>query len=459
MDPQDVVTELRVGSMGFSRGKSLFKGVLQHHNTQDSDDKWEARLGLGLGKEVEEQGRHSYVTVGTYDTVQEAAVAYDGANVKYRGSKAVTNFGLSNYLDILENPDAYFSAVVPSYTTLGKTPGDMDEKYICDAAGVQLDTLTVQMMMRKQNGSGGGRKSVRKSWAKITTLKDDADDAKVGTATDSKQHHQQEQQEEAPWTIGGHALPEQFITELLDVTSHLPTIQEPFKHHLPPTTTTENNNNNNSNKEHIPIPVKYDSQGNLVLVHDPGNPLVLPGIGMITELGSLNSVVKQQQQQQQQQKQKQNGGSNQGPALWESNAFRNHHQPTAGSLSSLPGLNIMKNTNVPAICPLPFLSLLANNNINNRTFNVDASGNPYSTGWLDKLDFSTLNNNNNNASILEARNFNFNQGYSSRSSNFNSGGKLGGGKRPWAMDYTVGEVEGGKHNVSRSRQQREQQPK
>jgi AP2-like factor (ANT lineage) len=348
-DPQDVVTELRVGSMGFSRGKSLFKGVVQHHTRDDGDQvdhTWEARLGLG--KEVLEQGPLSYICLGRFNTVEDAAIAYDRANVKYRGSKAVTNFGLSNYLDILEDPDSYLFAIVPSYTTLSNIPDDKDEEYICDAAGVQLDKEALQMR-KKHNVSGvGGRKSVRKSRAKTTTINnDDDDDASAGTATDSKQQYQQ-QQGEAPWIIGGHALPEHFIAELLDFNPHLPTIQVPFKHLPPPTTTTINSNNNN---EHIAIPVKYDAQGNLVLVHDPGNPLVLPGIGMITELGSLNSVVQQQQQQPQQQ-----AKSIEGPALWDSNVFGSHRQ-TAGSLPSFHGLDIgttATTTTVPAtLRPLP----------------------------------------------------------------------------------------------------------
>jgi hypothetical protein len=58
---------------------------------------------------------------------------------------------------------------------------------------------------------------------------------------------------------------------------------------------------------------------------------------------------------------------------------------------------------------------------------MDASGNPYSTGWLDKFDFSTVNNNDNKAPIPEARDLN--QGYSPGNNNLNSGDKLGGGRR------------------------------
>lgn len=50
---------------------------------------------------------NKYLYLGTYSTPEAAAKAYDRAIVKYKGCRAVTNFDISNYADILADPDAY----------------------------------------------------------------------------------------------------------------------------------------------------------------------------------------------------------------------------------------------------------------------------------------------------------------------------------------------------------------
>ncbi|MBA0683358.1 hypothetical protein Goari_025022, partial [Gossypium aridum] len=51
--------------------------------------RWEARIGREFG--------NKYLNLGSYNTQEEAARAYDIAAIKCRGIKAVTNFDLSTY--------------------------------------------------------------------------------------------------------------------------------------------------------------------------------------------------------------------------------------------------------------------------------------------------------------------------------------------------------------------------
>ncbi|KAK4759944.1 hypothetical protein SAY87_023075 [Trapa incisa] len=81
---------LRRRSSGFSRGVSKYRGVAKHHH----NGRWEARIGRVLG--------NKYLYLGTYDTQEEAAAAYDMAAIQYRGINAVTNFGINNYIDSLK---------------------------------------------------------------------------------------------------------------------------------------------------------------------------------------------------------------------------------------------------------------------------------------------------------------------------------------------------------------------
>lgn len=85
-----LVAKLRRQSSGFSHGASRFRGVTRHHQ----HGRWEARIGRVLG--------NRYLYLGTYPTEEEAAAAYDRAALRYRGSKAVTNFQLSNYQGMLD---------------------------------------------------------------------------------------------------------------------------------------------------------------------------------------------------------------------------------------------------------------------------------------------------------------------------------------------------------------------
>lgn len=94
---EEYLVSLRRRSSGFSRGVSKYRGVARHHH----NGRWEARIGRVFG--------NKYLYLGTYNTEEEAAAAYDMAAVEYRGLNAVTNFDLSRYAAYLRPGQNGFS--------------------------------------------------------------------------------------------------------------------------------------------------------------------------------------------------------------------------------------------------------------------------------------------------------------------------------------------------------------
>nr|XP_015899017.2 AP2-like ethylene-responsive transcription factor BBM [Ziziphus jujuba var. spinosa] len=82
MTDLDVVAAIRRCSNSFSRGKSKYRGVVRHANT----GKWQARKG---------PGKDSFL--GTFETEEEAAIAFDIASIELKGFKAITNFDINSY--------------------------------------------------------------------------------------------------------------------------------------------------------------------------------------------------------------------------------------------------------------------------------------------------------------------------------------------------------------------------
>ncbi|XVF82618.1 hypothetical protein PTKIN_Ptkin16aG0063600 [Pterospermum kingtungense] len=93
---EEYLASLRRRSSGFSRGVSKYRGVARHHH----NGRWEARIGRVFG--------NKYLYLGTYNTQEEAAAAYDMAALEYRGTNAVTNFDVSHYIERLKQKGIIF---------------------------------------------------------------------------------------------------------------------------------------------------------------------------------------------------------------------------------------------------------------------------------------------------------------------------------------------------------------
>ncbi|KAL6853544.1 hypothetical protein ACP4OV_019573 [Aristida adscensionis] len=89
MSREAYLATLRRRSSGFSRGHSVYRGVARHHQ----NGRWEARIGHA--------SRRKYLYLGTFETQEAAAQAYDLAALELRGHSAITNFDISRYSDHL----------------------------------------------------------------------------------------------------------------------------------------------------------------------------------------------------------------------------------------------------------------------------------------------------------------------------------------------------------------------
>lgn len=91
---EELVTELRRTSAGFSRGTCHYRGV----SWRSSTGRWEARIGRLLGRK--------YTYLGTFKSGEEAARAYDQAAIVCRGRNAITNFDLQDYEEEIQRVEA-----------------------------------------------------------------------------------------------------------------------------------------------------------------------------------------------------------------------------------------------------------------------------------------------------------------------------------------------------------------
>lgn len=94
MTNEELVGKLRRTSLGFCGGTSKYRGVSRRHG------KWQARIGMGA--------HNKDMHLGSFNTEEEAAVAYDTAALKHWGPHklVVTNFDVKNYdLDQIRRPE------------------------------------------------------------------------------------------------------------------------------------------------------------------------------------------------------------------------------------------------------------------------------------------------------------------------------------------------------------------
>ncbi|XWS57096.1 hypothetical protein CRYUN_Cryun09bG0142100 [Craigia yunnanensis] len=128
---EEYLASLRRQSSGFSRGISKYRGVARHHH----NGKWEARIGRVFG--------NKYLYLGTYNTQEEAAAAYDMAALEYRGTNAVTNFDISHYIERLKQKGILF---------LDQTQEQIPDSAEAQSAKAEVEQPQQQLEQQPQQG-------------------------------------------------------------------------------------------------------------------------------------------------------------------------------------------------------------------------------------------------------------------------------------------------------------------
>nr|QCX36735.1 WRINKLED1 [Ricinus communis] len=137
MSKEEYLASLRRQSSGFSRGVSKYRGVARHHH----NGRWEARIGRVFG--------NKYLYLGTYNTQEEAAAAYDMAAIEYRGANAVTNFDISNYIDRLKKKGILLDQILPDQP-LRKCSSESEEAE-AEAEVERLPSLPSSILPQEQD--------------------------------------------------------------------------------------------------------------------------------------------------------------------------------------------------------------------------------------------------------------------------------------------------------------------
>ncbi|KAL5545561.1 hypothetical protein UlMin_005248 [Ulmus minor] len=89
MSRREYLLSIRRRSKGFAKGVSNYRGVSSFFDRNYDCKKWQARMGKGHDTRC--------LYLGTFNTEEEAATAYDMAVIKVKGLNAITNFDIHNY--------------------------------------------------------------------------------------------------------------------------------------------------------------------------------------------------------------------------------------------------------------------------------------------------------------------------------------------------------------------------